>query len=227
MATSGNTSWELQRDDIIKAALRKIGVLAKGQSPDVEDTTNAAIALNSIVTLFATDGMPLWKRTQIPVTLVDGQQSYTLANALKLYQVLIRTTTGTTSYELTWLSEYDLQALPTSEGGIPVQYSFTPNIQNGILNIWPTPDATSAANYSLVALVQKENDGFFSATNTPDYPPYWTDALTYALAVRLAPEYGVPLQDRNLLIKEAEAYRKMASEFGDDGGSIFFQVDRC
>lgn len=108
-----------------------------------------------------------------------------------------------------------------------MQYSFTPKIQNGTLKVWPTPDATTATNYSLVAIVQKEFDGFFSATDTPDFPPYWTDALTYALAVRLAPEFGVPLQDRNLLIKEAEAYRKMANDFGDDGGSIFFQVDRC
>jgi hypothetical protein len=227
MATSGNTSWELQRDDIIKAALRKIGVLAAGQTPSTEDTTNATQALNGIVQLFATDGMPLWKRTEVPVTLVDGQQDYTLSNALKLHQVVLQYTGGTTSYELIWKSLYDFNNLPTDEGGVPVHYTFTPNIQDGTLKIWPTPDATTASNYSVTAVFQKEFDGFITATDTPDFPPYWTDALTYALAVRLAPEYGTPLADRNLMIKEAEMYRKMASDFGDDNGSIFFTVDRC
>lgn len=226
MTTSANTSWELQRNDIISAALRKIGALAKGQTADTEDITNGAQALNGVVALFSTDGMPLWKRTEIAVTLVDGTQDYTLDDALKLHQVVLQYVGNTTSYELQSKSLYDFNNLPTSEGGVPVHYAFTPNIQDGTLKIWPTPDATTAANYTLTAVVQKEFDGFFSSSDTPDFPPYWTDALVYTLAARLAPEYGVPLQDRQMLIKEAETYKKMASDFGDDGGSIFFMADK-
>jgi hypothetical protein len=227
MATSGNTSWELQRNTIISAALRKIGALAKGQSPDTEDISNGSEALNSLAALLSTDGMQLWKRTEIAVTLVDGQQDYTLDDALKVHQVVLRYSGSDTSYEIQWKSLYDFNNLPTSEGGTPVHYTFTPNIQDGTLKIWPTPDSTTATNYSLVAVVQKEFDGFFASSDTPDFPPYWTDALIYGLAARLAPEYGVPLQDRNLLLKEAEAYKKMASDFGDETGSIFFMADRC
>lgn len=227
MATSGNTSWELQRNNIISAALRKIGALAKGQSADTEDISNGSEALNSLAALLSTDGMQLWKRTEIAVTLVDGQQDYTLDDALKVHQVVLRYAGSDTSYEIQWKSLYDFNNLPTSEGGTPVHYTFTPGIQDGTLKIWPTPDATTATNYSLVAVVQKEFDGFFASSDTPDFPPYWTDALIYGLAARLAPEYGVPLQDRQMLLKEAEAYKKMASDFGDDGGSIFFMADRC
>lgn len=227
MTTSANTSWELQRNDIISAALRKIGALAKGQTADTEDITNGSQALNSLAALLSTDGMQLWKRTERAVTLVNGQQSYTLTDALKVHQVVLRYSDSDTSYEIQWKSLYDFNNLPTTEGGIPVHYTFTPNIQDGTLKIWPTPDATTAANYSLVAVIQKEFDGFFASTDTPDFPPYWTDALIYGLAARLAPEYGVPLQDRNLLLKEAEAYKKLASDFGDDGGSIYFMADRC
>lgn len=227
MATSGNTSWELQRNNIISAALRKIGALAKGQSADTEDISNGSEALNSLAALLSTDGMQLWKRTEIAVTLVDGQQDYTLDDALKVHQVVLRYAGSDTSYEIQWKSLYDFNNLPTSEGGTPVHYTFTPGIQDGTLKIWPTPDATTATNYSLVAVVQKEFDGFFASSDTPDFPPYWTDALIYGLAARLAPEYGVPLQDRQMLLKEAETYKKMASDFGDDGGSIFFMADRC
>lgn len=226
MATSGNTSWELQRNDIIAAAMRKIGALGKGQTPDAEDYTNGSQALNSLITLFATDGMPLWKRTETTVALVDGQQNYTLNSSLKLTQVVLQSLTSDVSYELTEKSLYDFNQLPTSDGSLPVHYTYTPGISNGTLRFWPTPDSTAASEYQAVAIYQKKFDGFFSATDTPDFPSYWTEALIYGLAVRLAPEFGVPLQDRQLLIKEAQMYFDMASDYGDEDGSVFFQPDR-
>jgi hypothetical protein len=64
MATSGTTVFELSRDSIISAALRKLGVLAQGSSPTTEDLTNGMQALNTLVSEYQTLGMPLWKRTQ-------------------------------------------------------------------------------------------------------------------------------------------------------------------
>ena len=226
MSTSGNTSWELQRNDIVAAAMRKIGALAKGQTPATEDYTNGTQALNSLISLFSTDGMPLWKRTETTVPLVDGTQSYTLSSSLKLTQIILRSTSSSVQYELTVKSLYDFNQLPQSDEGMPVHFTYTPGISDGTLRLWPTPDSSAATDYEVVAVYQKEFDGFISATDTPDFPPYWTDALIYGLAVRLAPEFGVPLQDRQLLIKEAEAYRKQAADYGDDVGSLFFQPDR-
>jgi hypothetical protein len=226
MATSGNTSWELQRNDIIAAAMRKIGALAKGQTPDTEDYTNGAQALNSLISLFSTDGMPLWKRMETTVALVDGTASYTLTSSLKLTQVVLRSITSSVQYELTRKSLYDFNALPDTDG-MPVHYTYSPGISDGTLRLWPTPDSSSATEYEVIAVYQKEFDGFFTATDTPDFPPYWTDALIYGLAVRLAPEFGLPLNDRNLLIKEAEMYKKMAADYGDEDESIYFQPDGC
>lgn len=225
MSTSGNTSWELQRNDIIAAAMRKIGALGKGQTPDTEDYTNASQALNSLVSLFATEGMPLWKRTELSIPLVAATQNYTLASSLKLAQMILKSTSSSTQYELTEKSLYDFNQLPT-ESGTPVHYTYIPGLSDGVVRLWPTPDVSAATDYSLIAVYQKEFDGFFSATDTPDFPPYWTDALIYGLAVRLAPEYGLPLNDRNLLLKEAEVYKKTASDYGDEDGSIYFQPER-
>jgi hypothetical protein len=228
MATASTTSFQLTRDGIIEAAMRKIGALAKGQSPDTDDLAIGAEALNSLISLFVTDGMPLWKRTEITVTLVDGQQTYTLTDVVKLAQVVLRATSGSTQYELENKSLYDFNALPQGDEseGTPVHYTFQPKIQDGTLRVWPTPDSGAASAYTLVAVVQKEFGTFNGATETPDFPAYWTDALIYGLAVRLAPEYGLPLEDRAELKKEAAEFKALASAYGDEDGSLFITPER-
>ena len=47
--TSGTTTFSITRDDIIKAALRKIGVVAQGETPTTDQITEAAFALNLMV----------------------------------------------------------------------------------------------------------------------------------------------------------------------------------
>jgi hypothetical protein len=49
--------------------------------------------------------------------------------------------------------------------------------------------------------------------------------MIYGLADRLAPEYGVPLQDRQLLTQQAERFHQTALSFGMEEGSMFFQPD--
>lgn len=224
MSTSGNTSYEATRDSLIAAAMRKCGALSKGESPDSEDLTNGTEALNGIVTRFATLGMPLWKRIELPVTLT-ATKDYTISNVLKTPQVVLKDINGGSQYELINKSRYDYNRLPVNTTGTPVHFTFTPGLENGTLTVWPTPDAGAIANKSLVVTYQKEFDGFFSAGDTPDFPAYWTDAIKYELAVMLAPEFGVPLQDRQVLMKEAAVYLAQAQGYGDEESSLYMQPE--
>lgn len=226
MSTSGSTSYESNRDNIIKAALRKCGVLAEGETPSTESVTNCTQALNNIVVRFAVLGMPLWKRTELPVTLIAGTAAYSIANSLKAPQVILRDTTGGVQYELIPKSKYDLNRLPSTATGAPVHFSFNPNLENGTLTVWPIPDSTAATTKALTVVYQKEFDGFVNATDTPDFPTYWTDALIYELAVNVAPEYGVPLQDRQTLKQEAATYLAQAQGYGDEEDSLLIQPER-
>lgn len=226
MATSGYTSFELSRDNIIKSALRKIGAVYLGQTPSNDEYTNAAEALNSIVSLFSADGMPLWKRIEYPLSLVASTADYTIPNANKIVAVYNVVTGSNSQYELTHKSLYDFLALPNTSDTSPVHWTSQTKIQDCTLSIWPTPTTTSTTTYSLIVVYQKEFDTFTASSETPDFPPYWTDALIYALAVRLAPEYGVPLQDRQQLEREAEKYKRMANDYGDEDGSIYVQPER-
>lgn len=76
MATSGNTIKVLTRDDIIKSALRKLGVIAEDQLPSTTQTLTAAEALNIVVAEFRTLGMQVWARSEYLLTLTTGQNTY-------------------------------------------------------------------------------------------------------------------------------------------------------
>lgn len=222
MATSNSTIFELTRDQIIAGALRKLGVLAMGESPSADQTSNAQLALNGMVALFVTDGMPLWKRITQTVFLDAAETEYTITNAVKVLQVLREDSVGN-KVELIPLSLYDYNQLPVATG-TPLQYSFTPNItEGGTMVIWPQPDSTAESEYTLSVVAQKEFDTFTGGSETPDFPSYWSDSLVYGLASRLAPEYGIPLNDRAALRQEAEIYHQQALFYSGDDNSIFFQ----
>ena len=229
MTTSNTTIFELSRDSIIAAAMRKCGVLAKGASPDAEDLTNGMQALNSLVSLFQTEGMPLWKRTQYSLSLVDGTNSYTIgvgqttntAFPLKIHSALIRDSSGS-AQEVIQLDRTAFNLLNTSSEGKPVQFTYQPFINYGVVKVWPTPDAS----YTMELTYTKPVDGYTSASETPDFPQEWQNALIYGLAVLLAPEYGVPLNDRSVLEKQAQKYLDIAKDFNFENTSLFMQPNR-
>jgi len=76
MATSGSTDFSVSRDDIIKRALRIIGVLAQGETPTTNQTTEAAVALNGLVKAWEADGMPLWAIKSFSIPLTTGAATY-------------------------------------------------------------------------------------------------------------------------------------------------------
>ena len=225
MTTSNNTSFELNRDQIVEAAYRKLGYLALDQTLDTGALTTGVQALNAAIMMCQTDGMPLWKRTTTVVAPSVTSQVYTIDAALKIAQVSLRDTSGT-QYDLIEKSLYDFNRLPQGDTGIPVHYTAQKTINGYTVSIWPLlADSGTVSTKTIRIVYQKEFDGFFAASDTPDFPQYWTQPLIYTLAVCLAPETGLPLQDRSMLQKEADQYRKMANDYGDEDGSLYVMPD--
>ncbi len=226
MATSGNTSWELTRNQLVERSYAKLGIPGEGNSLSTSQLNDGITALNSVIALAVTDGMPLWKRVTEPLTLSTTSQVYTLSNAVKVEAVFLRDSDGV-QYEIKNKSLYDFLNLPRSNTGIPVHWTFQPSIQGGTLSLWPlVSDATTASTKTVQVVYQKEFDSFTAAEETPDFPAYWTAALIYKTAVMLAPEVGLPLQDRMDLKQQAKEYWDAASNYGDEDGSFFIQPER-
>ncbi len=227
MSTSNNTTWELNRDELVTRAYAKLGLPGEGNTLSAAQLADGVQALNAVVALAVTDGMPLWKRTTSTVTPSTTSQVYTLSTGIKVAAVFIRDTSSGTQYELTNKSLYDFKQLPLGSPGVPINWTWQPSIQGGTVSFWPaTSDSSTASTKVLDIVYQKEFDGFFDAAETPDFPAYWTLALIYKTAVILAPEQGVPLQDRQSLMQESMLYWKQASDYGDEDGSFFIQPNR-
>lgn len=229
MTTSSQTIFELSRDSIIAAAMRKIGALAESQSPTSAQLSIGQEALNGLISRFQTLGMPLWKRTQYNLTLVNGTATYTLGVGqttnipfpLKLWSAVLRHSSGSVQ-DMIQVSRDEFNLLTTSSSGKPVEYTYQPFVNLGVLKVWPTPDSTTASSYTMELTYNTPVYGFTSASETPDFPQEWQLALIYGLAVLLAPEYGLPLQDRSELKKEANTYLEDAMDYSYENASIQF-----
>lgn len=228
MATSNSTDWTLNRDQVITGALRKLGVLPSGGTPTTAQVNDAVDALNGIVKVFQADGMPLWKISSQSFTVTSGTNSYTVGPSqtidipkpLRIIQALY-TVSGGTPTPMRVENRYDFNDLPTSSGS-PITLYYQPLRTTGTIKLWPTPDNSTT---SITFHYQSPFEDMDGASNDFDFPSEWIMALIYTTAWALAPEYGVPPNDRGILQKEAEYWHQYVLSMGYSEGSLFLTPD--
>ena len=229
MPTSGTTAYSTTRDDIIKRALRLIGALAQGETPTATQVTEAAVALNGLVKAWAADGMPLWAITEKTVPFVSGQRVYTLSapKPLKVLQVWNHNITSNVDIPMRIVTqaEYNILGNKTSAGN-PIQVYYDPRRDTGEMHVFPVPTTVEQSANILYYICQIPFEDFNTSTDAPDFPQEWYDAVTYGLATRLAPEYGVSIPDRKTLWQEMSIIKQEALNFGLEEGSLYFGVER-
>ena len=234
MATSGDTTWQLVRDQIIAAALRKVG-FAEGEAVNTTQNNNAAEALNALITSWRADGMPVWAMKTFSFIPVAGTMNYDIGVGktintpmpMKLTQAIRVNTQGGVRVPLNIYTDYDFKLLSNfaNTTGTPVQIYYQPFSTFGTLRLWPIPDTTFASGNTIELTYQRPFEEFDTATDEPDFPSYWTRAIIYGLAAELSPEYGMNLQDRAYLEKKAMDTKELALSFGTEEGSIHFMPD--
>lgn len=228
MTTSSVYTVQYTRDDIITAALYKLGVIADGQSPSPTNLTRGTMALNMVVGNLRAKGMPIWERNYYTFTTNPGVSSYIMGSgqtlnipyALKLLQCY-RTDSGT-RIDMEIEADYNFNQLPINSTGIPIKVSYQPKVNIGILRFWPTPDS-SATSSTFTIVYQQPFQYFINPADTADFPEEWYLPLVYNTAVVLAPEWGIPLGDRNMLMGEAKQYTDEALSMGGEDASLFIQ----
>jgi hypothetical protein len=228
MTTSGITTYQLNRDQIVTASLRKLGVIAVGQTPDAEAIANAAQALNAAIAELRGMGMPLWSRFEYTFTPTTNVYTigngYTLNTPYPLRVLQAFRTSGNIKIPMDIESLEDFNKLPVNTGAAPIKLSYSPSINFGTLKFWPTPPSTNIEAVTIV--YQKPFEYFNTQYDTMAFPEEWYNALIYKLAVLLAPEWGIPLPDRRELKQELETYLSNALANGQEDGSFFFSPDR-
>ena len=235
MTTSNSTVFNVTRDQIITGALRILGVLSTGQTPDPGQVTEAAEALNIFVKALEAEGMPQWGINDYAVPLTAAAATYEIGvgrtidtpKPLKVLQAWNHDSTSNVDIPMRLLTrqEYNMLGNKTSSGN-PIQFYYEPKLDYGVLHVFPVPGSTEAANNTVYITYQRTFEDFLIAGNTPDFPQEWLETLKYGLAVRLASEYGIDAESRRLLTQEYMTIKNAALSFGSEEGSMFLGIDR-
>ena len=95
--------------------------------------------------------------------------------------------------------------------GAPVIIYYSPQLNNGVAYLWPTPDDVSQRiKITYLRTIQD----FVNSSDNPDLPQEWLEAMTYNLAVRIAPAYGLNLTTAG--IQGNPDLVRMANQFLED-----------
>lgn len=230
MATSGVRTYQIDRNSIIDAAIGTLGVLAQGQSPTAADYTIAAKKLNMLIAKLRSKQLPLWTRTEYTITLTASVASYNIGPSqtlnttfpLKLLEAYSIPSSGSARIPMTMVSSDQYNLLPTIAGsGQPIQINYQPFINYGTIRIWPTPDSTTASQYTIKIVYQAPFEYFNASTDTMAFPEEYYLPIVYELAALIAPDWGIPLEDRRLLKQEAKEYMDQVDSFGTEDASLY------
>jgi len=123
---------------------------------------------------------------------------------------------------LTSLSDYSALGGPT-DASIPNQITYDPQLTNGTLSVYPR---FLTGDYLIQVRFHRPFEDFDASTDTPDFPQEYYLPLMVNLASLLAPKNGVPLDERKILIREAEMMWMQALSNGTEEGSIFLSPNR-
>ena len=119
-------------------------------------------------------------------------------------------------------SEYAQLSNKSTQGKV-VKAFYDPQLGNGVLYLWPTPDnATDVLKFWYERILED----FDTTTNTPDFAIEWSEALILGLASRLARSSGiVSPQERDKLEASAERALSLAMGYDKEAVSTYFQPD--
>ena len=216
-------SYQLTRNELIEAALRKLAVLAEGQTPSTQNYADADKALNLIIAQYRALGMPLWARAEYTFTPTTGSYNIgsgqTLNTSFPVKMLQAYRTETNTKIDMDIVPKEEFNILPNGSSGSPIKLSYQPYVNYGTIYLWPAPTSTNTATITLV--YTRPLSYTTLSTDVLDMPEEWQQAVVYALAVALSPEWSIPLPDRQFLKQEAKEYLDNAASVGQDVGSFF------
>ena len=166
------------------------GLLMLGQSPNSEQYSDMMNRLNQLIIFETTRGLKLWLQRDQSITLIAGQQMYTMftggdvnvpkpMRALQGYYTTATPSVRRPIYPLSW-DEWLRLSQVTQTGAIS-QYFV--DKQQSSLNVyfWLIPDATAATGTAHL-LVEGPVTNFVGLTDSMNFPAEWGVGLHWMLA---------------------------------------------
>ena len=178
MALSGTRTFIQTRDDIIKAALRKIQAIKQGEQPSASQVVEAAQALNVMVQSWQLLGVYLWTMEYVDMALTDGTSIYTVSgdDIIAISDPVYRVDGHDTPISIITAEEFAGIATKASEGQVQ-QLLYEKYLTSLVMRLYYTPAYTTG-------IVQGSNSLYYRCikshtSSTDDAPITGSDYATY------------------------------------------------
>ena len=232
MALSGSTDLNYTVGNLITDALRLMGVGLNGETPTAQETNDTLMALELHIKNLSKKGMKLWQRRTKEITLTAGDNSYTLGATGTVTMdrpediiAAYRRDSNNKDTPVGKMSREEYWRLSNKTAvGVPINYYYDPQLDNGVLYIYLTPDATVAANNTLIIDYKKPIDDADATTNDIEIPKEWYLPLKWIVADEIMIEFDIPEEDKIRIERKANSHKKhtIATDI-ESGTSIFFR----
>jgi len=226
------TGFAITASDLIDSTLRKLGVNIQGGTATSTQRTEALLALNIMAKRFFTLGMPFYREIKYNFTLTTSTADYTISpdsttpksGVWNVYQAYLLNIATNIEIPMRVIPRETYQSyVNKAETGTPTQVAISADGQTA--HIYVAPDSNAASTYSVNLYGYKQEDTYTAYTFNIAFPMEWYEALLYGLCVRLAPEYGVALQQQTVLIQQANSALDDAMNWNPEANSTFFKLD--
>lgn len=179
--------------ELIYDALRLIGALNAGEGPSQDEHTEDLRALNTMLDSWNTERLNVYRVVRDVYTLSVSKESYTMGvggdinaprpNKIEVAGVML----GQIEQPVLIQSRDDYAQLRTKQfaGSLPRGLYDERAYPSTNLHLWPIPPAGT----QIVLYTWQPLSSFATLADTVSLPPGYAEAITYNLALRLAPRY--------------------------------------
>lgn len=227
VAAVSNTAYGIIADAMVDA-----GLLQDGEQPNSEQLSNNLRRLCDIINLWQTQGLKLFLLEDLEISLVEGQNLYTLAlsgtvdmtKPLRVLQAYVLQSVGFARRPLTVMSWDEWMRLSQMQGNNGMVNSYFIDKRATSLNVyfWNTPDAQEATNTAHV-LLQTQATNPTMLNEDVSFPQEWRIALRWGLADDISTGQPQAIMDR--CAKYAAMYRTMLEDWDVEDAPTRFAVD--
>lgn len=182
---------------LITRALRLLQVVGSGVTPEANDLADGLTALNSMLEGWRNQPQAAWTTDEITGNLTGGQQAYTIGPAgaivatrpIRIENARIKINGVNYPLQIITQDQWAAIRVQTLSSNIPRYLYSTGDYPQATLNLWPAPSQSA----QIILGVLHPFSAFAAVGDAVSFPPGYEEAIAYQLAIRLSPEYGVPI----------------------------------
>ncbi len=200
MATSGTYGFSPEIAELCDEAFERVGI--DPETLTARHIRSARRSLNLLLSDWATKGCKLWTVDTQTVPMVQGTATYNCpGETIALLEVTLRSNGIDTIITPMARDEYMYTPDKTSQG-FPSRYYFDRQRTVPTVTLWQVPNnSTDTLRFTRFRRLQDVG----AASNQPEIPYLWQEALTAGWAAKIAEKYN-PEREGALFDKSAAAF---------------------